>query len=144
MTLEELRNHVANNITHCYLVKKSEIYKLEIGTIQGKKDVSSIYTSEPCSFTIGFKNPNNKGIWKPSYSIPFIDVMGINDNGKLILTDYKKGGYDLLNTSMTLHGDIFVVCIGWVIPTFILILITTPAIMLIKAETILIFSKILK
>ena len=75
MTLEELRNHVANNITHCYLVKKSEIYKLEIGTIQGKKDVSSIYTSEPCSFTIGFKNPNNKGIWKPSYSIPFIDVM---------------------------------------------------------------------
>ena len=107
MILEELRNHVANNITHCYLVKKSEIYKLEIGTIQGKKDVSSIYTSEPCSFTIGFKNPNNKGIWKPSYSIPFIDVMGINDNGKLILTDYKKGGYDLPNTSMTLHGDIF-------------------------------------
>lgn len=107
MTLEELRNHVANNITHCYLVKKSEIYKLKIGTIQGKKDVSSIYASEPCSFTIGFENPNNKSIWKPSYSIPFIDVMGINDNGKLILTDYKKGGYDLPNTSMTLHGDIF-------------------------------------
>jgi hypothetical protein len=108
MNLEELRQHVLDNVEHCYLAKNSKVYELNILICKdGNKDVSDIYTSEPCSFTIGFKNPNNKGIWKPSYSIPFIDVMGIDDNGKLILTDYKKGGYDLPNTSMTLHGDIF-------------------------------------
>ena len=111
MNLEELRQHVLDNVKHCYLVKNSKVYKLNILICKDRnkdvKDVSDIYEEKPRSFTIGFKNPNNKGIWKPYYSIPFIDVMGINDNGKLILTDYKKGGYDLPNTSMTLHGDIY-------------------------------------
>jgi hypothetical protein len=107
MNLEELRKRILSDVTHCYLVSGSKIYKLEIRMLKGGKDVSEIYKTEPYSFTVGFKNPNIKKIFKPYYAIPFIDVMGMDDNGKLILTDYTQGGYDLPNRPMTIHGDFF-------------------------------------
>jgi len=107
MDLKELRKKVLNDVTHCYLMKGSKIYELDIRVFKKEKDVSDIYETEPYSFTIGFENPNNKKIFKPDYAIPFIDVMGIDDNGKLILTDYTKGGFDVPNAPMTIQGDFF-------------------------------------
>ena len=108
MNLEKLRQHVLDNVEHCYLVKNSKVYELNILICKdGNKDVSSIYEEKPRSFTIAFKNPSNKVIFKPFYAIPFIDVMGIDKNGKLILTDYQKGGFDVPGVSMTIHGDIY-------------------------------------
>ena len=101
MDLKELRKKVLNDVTHCYLIKESKIYELEI------KNVSNIYETEPYSFTIGFKNPHDKNVFRPYYAIPFIDVMGIDNNGKLILTDYTKGGFDVPNAVMTIQGDFF-------------------------------------
>ena len=33
--------------------------------------------------------------------------MGIDENGKLILTDFKKGGFDVPGAWITIHGDIY-------------------------------------
>lgn len=108
MNLEELRQHVLDNVEHCYLVKNSKVYKLNILICKdGNKDVSDIFEEKPRSFTIAFKNPSSKAIFKPSYALPFIDVMGIDENGKLILTDYRRGGFDVPSAFMTIHGDIY-------------------------------------
>jgi hypothetical protein len=37
--------------------------------------------------------------------MPFIDIMGIDDNEKLILTDYNQAGYDVPNAWFTIRGD---------------------------------------
>ena len=108
MNLEELRQHVLDNVEHCYLVKNSKIYKLNIRICKdGKKDVSDFCEVEPRSFTVGFENPNKKVVFKPYNARPFIDVMGIDENGKLILTDFEKEGFDVPNAWMTIHGDIY-------------------------------------
>jgi hypothetical protein len=35
-------------------------------------------------------------------------AQGIDENGKLILTDFEQGAWDVLGRFMTVHGDIFI------------------------------------
>ena len=108
MELKDLRKKIVGEISSCFMVENGKIYELKIRSNHNdEKDVSDFYKAEPCSFTVGFENPNNKEIWKPDYAIPFIDIIGIESNGKLILSDYKQAGYDLPNRPYTIHGNFF-------------------------------------
>jgi len=108
MKLEDLRKKIASkSISSCFMVERGKIYEFKIALIKGEKSISSIYTGEPRSFSVGLENPHNKEIWKPDYATPFIDVMGIDDNGKLILTDYKQAGFDAPGVWFTINGDFF-------------------------------------
>ena len=108
MELKELRKKIASkSISSCFMVERGKIYEFKIAIIKGKKSISSIYTEEPHSFSVGLENPHNKEIWKADYAMPFIDIMGIDDNGKLVLTDYKQAGYDVPNAWFTIRGDFF-------------------------------------
>jgi len=108
MELKELREKIASkSISSCFMVERGNIYEFKIALIKGEKSISNIYTEEPQSFSVGLENPHNKKIWKPDYAMPFIDIMGIDDNGKLVLTDYKQAGYDLPGAWFTIKGDFF-------------------------------------
>ena len=108
MNLEDLRKKVIETIDSCYMVEGCEIYEFKIYVnVKGEKCVSAFYDEEPMSFTIGFEYPNQKRVWKPDYAKPFIDVMGIDENGRLLLTDFSRGGYDLPNRWFTIKGDFF-------------------------------------
>jgi hypothetical protein len=108
MNLNELRKKVIETIDSCYMLEDGKIYEFKIHVnLKGEKNVSAIYDEEPKSFTIGFEYPNHKKVWKPDYAKPFIDVMGIENNGKLILTDFNQGGWDVPNRWFTIHGDFF-------------------------------------
>ena len=107
MILKELRKKVIEEITHCYLLKDSEIYELEIKMCTDGKVVTKISKERQESFVICFNNPNDKRVFQPHYANPFIDVMGIDENGKLILTDFRKGGFDIPSAYMTIQGDFF-------------------------------------
>lgn len=109
MELEKLRKKIASkSISSCFMVKRGNVYEFKIALIEGKKSISGIYAAEePHSFSVGLENPHNKKIWKPDYAMPFIDIMGIDDNGKLVLTDYKQAGYDVPNAWFTIKGDFF-------------------------------------
>ena len=107
MELKDLREKIFKDVDSCFMVKDNEVYEFKVLKNEGKKSISDIYTEEPHSFTIGLENPHNKEIWKPGYAMPFIDVMGIDDNGKLILTDYSQAGFDVPNAWFTIKGDFF-------------------------------------
>ena len=108
MELKELREKIASrSISSCFMVKRGNIYEFKIAFIKGEKSISGIYAEEPQSFSVGLENPHNKEIWKPDYAMPFIDIMGIDDNEKLILTDYKQAGFDVPNAWFTIKGDFF-------------------------------------
>jgi len=108
MELKDLRKKIASkSISSCFMVERGNIYEFKIAFVKGKKSISSIYTEEPHSFSVGLESPHNKKIWKPDYAMPFIDIMGIDDNGKLVLTDYKQAGYDLPGAWFTIKGDFF-------------------------------------
>jgi len=108
MKLEDLRKKVASkSINSCFMVERGNVYEFKIAIIKGEKSISGIYTEEPQSFSVGLENPHNKKIWKPDYAMPFIDIMGIDDNGKLVLTDYKQAGYDVPTAWFTIKGNFF-------------------------------------
>lgn len=107
MELKDLREKIFEDVDSCFMVKDNEVYEFKVLKNEGKKSVSGIYTEEPHSFSVGFENPHNKKVWKPDYAMPFIDIMAIDDNGKLVLTDYKQAGYDVPNAWFTIRGDFF-------------------------------------
>lgn len=107
MELKDLREKIFKDVDSCFMVKDNEVYEFKIALIKGEKSISGIYTEEPHSFSVGLENPRNKKVWKPDYAMPFIDIMGIDDNGKLVLTDYKQAGYDVPNAWFTIKGDFF-------------------------------------
>ena len=110
MKLEDLRKKIASkSISSCFMVKRGNIYEFKIAFIKGKKDVSPIQTSpdgEKAIF-LGFENPQNKKIWKPYYAQPVIVVTGIEGNGRLSLSKFSKGGFDIPNAWFTINGDFF-------------------------------------
>lgn len=111
MKLKELREKIASkSISSCFMVKRGNIYEFKIAFIKGEKDVSPIQTSpdgEKGVF-VGFENLGDKTIWKPDYAQPVIVVTGINENnGKLSLATFSKGGYDLPGAWFTIKGDFF-------------------------------------
>ena len=107
MELKDLREKIFKDVDSCFMAKDNEVYEFKIALIKGEKSISGVYTEEPNSFSVGLENPHNKKIWKPDYAMPFIDIMGIDDNGKLVLTDYKQAGYDVPNAWFTIKGDFF-------------------------------------
>ena len=111
MELTELREKIASNsISLCFMVERGNIYEFKIAFIEGKKDVSPIQTSpdEEKAFFVGFENPGDETIWQPDYAQPVIVVNGINEkDGKLSLSGFSKGGYDLPGAWFTIKGDFF-------------------------------------
>ena len=111
MELTELREKIASNsISSCFMVERGNIYEFKIAFIEGKKDVSPIQTSpdEEKAFFVGFENPGDETIWQPDYAQPVIVVNGINEkDGKLSLSGFSKGGYDLPGAWFTIKGDFF-------------------------------------
>jgi hypothetical protein len=107
MELKDLREKIFKDVDSCFMVKDNEVHEFKIALIKGEKSISGIYAEEPHSFSVGLENPHNKKIWKPDYAMPFIDIMGIDDNGELALTDYKQAGYDVPNAWFTIKGDFF-------------------------------------
>jgi hypothetical protein len=109
MKLEDIRKKVLEEVTSCYLVKCGKIYEFKIAFIKGKKDVSPIQTSPDGekAFFLGFENPQNKKIWKLDYAQPVIVVTSIEGNGRLSLSKFSKGGFDIPNAWFTIKGDFF-------------------------------------
>lgn len=110
MKLEDLREKIASkSISSCFMVKRGNIYEFKIAFIKGKKDVSPIQTSPDGekAFFLGFENPQNKKIWKPDYAQPVIVVASIEGNGRLSLSNFSKGGFDIPNAWFTIKGDFF-------------------------------------
>ena len=112
MELKDLREKVISTIESCYMVEKGSVYELKVTVYKqgekSEKDVSEIQTNEgEDAFFLGFDNPGNKEIWKPDYAQPVIVVIGIEDNGKLKLSNFSKGGFDVPNAWFTTKGDFF-------------------------------------
>ena len=108
MSLEDIRKKVLDTIDSCYMVEKGKVYEFKVMLIKGKKDVSDIQVDKiERAFFLGFENPHCKKIWKPDYAQPVIVVTGIEANGRLTLSDYSKGGYDVPNQWFTIKGDFF-------------------------------------
>ncbi len=108
MKLEDIRKKVLEEVTSCYLVKCGNIYEFKIAFIEGKKDVSEIQTNrDEKAFFLGFENPHNEKIWKPYYAQPVIVVTSIEGNGRLSLSNFSKGGFDVPNAWFTIKGDFF-------------------------------------
>lgn len=111
MELKDLREKIASkSINSCFMVERGNVYEFKIALIKGKKDVSPIQTSPDgeMAFFVGFENPGDKTIWNPDYAQPVIVVTGINENnGKLSLAKFSKGGYDVPGAWFTIKGDFF-------------------------------------
>ena len=108
MKLEDIRKKVLEEVTSCYLVKNGEIYKFKVMLYENNKDVSEIQTNrDEKAFFLGFENPQNKKIWKPDYAQPVIVVTSIEGNGRLSLSNFSKGGFDVPNAWFTIKGDFF-------------------------------------
>ena len=108
MKLEDIRKKVLEEVTSCYLVENGEIYKFKVMLYENNKDVSKIQTNrDEKAFFLGFENPHNEKIWKPDYAQPVIVVTGIEGNGRLSLSDFSKGGFDVPNAWFTIKGDFF-------------------------------------
>ena len=108
MKLEDIRKKVLEEVTSCYLVENGEIYKFKVMLYENNKDVSEIQTNgDEKAFFLGFENPYNEKIWKPYYAQPVIVVTSIEGNGRLTLSNFSKGGYDVPNAWFTIKGDFF-------------------------------------
>ena len=113
MELDYLRNDFLTNVESCYMVKNGKPYKLTITNLKnGEKDVSRIQDTpgenSEKAFIVGFNNPHNKTLFKPHYAQPVIIVTGTNSDGKLILSSFSKGGYDVPGNWMSIEGDFFI------------------------------------
>ena len=112
MELKDLRKKFVDEISSCFMVEKGNIYEFNIFMAKNsnEKDISEIQKNpknKEKSIFVGLENPNNKKIWKPCYAQPVIVINGIENNGKLILSDFKKGGYDVPNAWFTIEGNFF-------------------------------------
>ena len=113
MELDYLRNDFLTNVESCYMVKNGKPYKLTITNLKnGVKDISDVQENPDDNsekvFVVGFNNPHNKTLFKPHYAQPVIIVTGINNDGKLILSSFSKGGYDVPGNWMSIKGDFFI------------------------------------
>ena len=110
MDLKKLNETVLEKIGSCFMVKDNQIHEFKIAIFKGEKDDTKIQTDRDGekAFFVGFDNPNEKKVWKPDYAQPVIVVIGIDDgNGKLSLSEYSKGGFDVPGAWFTIKGDFF-------------------------------------
>jgi len=111
MELEVLRQKFIDEISSCFMAEKGNIYEFKIFMVNSsEKDISEIKENpknKEMAFFVGLENPNDKKIWYPCYAQPVIVVNGIENNGKLILADFKKGGYDVPDAWFTIEGNFF-------------------------------------
>ena len=108
MNLEDIRKKVLDEVNSCFYVKNGKVHEFKVMFIEGKKDVSKIQKNgSEKAFFLGFENPQCKALWKPDYAQPVIVVTGMDGNGKLTLSNFSRGGYDVPNAWFTIKGDFF-------------------------------------